>query len=123
MTNLQHPATTLPAIGAGPYRVDTNEHGTVELIADGANGEEWLIASASFGPLDRRQADFRFLAAAPDMLAALKLALPYVQRIAATGANSPARMQRQIQAVRDVRAIEATIAAAEGRGASQGAAA
>jgi hypothetical protein len=46
---------------------------------------------------------------ATEMLTALKLALPYVQRVAATAPTEMGRMQRQIEAVRAVRAIEAVI--------------
>lgn len=53
------------------WRVETNNMGTVELVADGENGEEWLIASASFGPLAVRQKNFALLRAAPDLLEAL----------------------------------------------------
>lgn len=49
------------------------------------------------------------------LVAALKLALPYAQRVAATAPTEPARMQRQIQARRDVDAIQVAIANVEGR--------
>lgn len=46
---------------------------------------------------------------APDLVAALKLALPYVQRVASTAPTEHARMVRQRQACRDVEAIEAAL--------------
>lgn len=48
----------------------------------------------------------------PDLLSALKLALPYVQKVAATAPTEYGRMQRQMQAVKDVRAIQEAISKA-----------
>ncbi len=42
----------------------------------------------------------------------LKLALPYVQRVAAQQPTTPSRMQRKMQAEKDVKTINAAIAAA-----------
>lgn len=58
----------------GPWRVETNRMGAVDLVADGPNGEEWLIAAAVYGPLDWREKNFALLAAAPDLLAACRAA-------------------------------------------------
>lgn len=48
-----------------------------------------------------------------ELLAALKLALPYVQKVAATIPTEMMRQQRQRQACADVAKIRAAIAAAE----------
>lgn len=47
-----------------------------------------------------------------EMLAALNLALPYVQRVAATAPTTLSRMERQLRASKDVAAIRAVIAKA-----------
>jgi len=44
-----------------------------------------------------------------DLVAALRIALPYVQKIAATAPTEMLRQQRQIQAVKDVRIIKAAL--------------
>lgn len=58
------------------------------------------------------------------MLAALKAALPYAERVAAMSPTQPAGMQRQRQALKDVDAVRTAIkrveaAAAEPRGTSE----
>lgn len=63
-------SVTLPEPGG--WRVETNGMGTVELLADGSGGDEWLIASAGFGPLDWRMKNFNLLAAAPELLTLAK---------------------------------------------------
>jgi len=50
----------------------------------------------------------------PELLATLKLALPYVQKIAATMPTEMERQRRQQQAVKDVATIKAAITKAEG---------
>jgi hypothetical protein len=47
-----------------------------------------------------------------ELLTALKLALPYVRKVAATAPTEMNRQQRQVEAVKAVRAIEAAIAKA-----------
>lgn len=47
-----------------------------------------------------------------ELLAALELALPYVQRVAATVPFENARLGRKLQAEKDVRTIKAAIAQA-----------
>jgi hypothetical protein len=54
----------------------------------------------------------RLIAAAPDLLEALKLALPYVEKIAATAPTEYGRMKRRLQAVGDAKTIRAAIAKA-----------
>lgn len=51
--------------------------------------------------------------ATAEIVAALKLALPYVQKIAATAPTTASREHRRLQACKDVRVIEAAIARAE----------
>ncbi len=64
---------------------------------------------------DQGVADGHLIAAAPELLNALKLALPYVDRIAGTRPTQPQGIMRRNQAVRDRVAIRAAIAKAEGR--------
>jgi len=53
--------------------------------------------------------------AAPDLLAALKLALPYVQSVAARAPTTEANVRKVREARAHLRAVEAAIAQAEGR--------
>jgi len=48
-----------------------------------------------------------------DLLAALKAALPYVEKVADTAPTEMIRQQRQREAVKLARSIQATIASAE----------
>ena len=48
-----------------------------------------------------------------ELLAALRMALTYVQKVAATSPTNPDRATRQRQAVRDVAKIQRLIAKAE----------
>jgi hypothetical protein len=50
----------------------------------------------------------------PDLLAALELALPYVQRVAGTSPTMPAGVARQRAALRDLATIRAAIAKVKG---------
>lgn len=43
------------------------------------------------------------------LISALRLALPYVQKAAATAPTTESRERRRLQACRDVRAIEAAL--------------
>jgi hypothetical protein len=50
-----------------------------------------------------------------DLIAALRLALPYVQKVASTAPTTFSREQRRLQACKDARAIQAVLAQAEAR--------
>jgi hypothetical protein len=63
--------------------------------------------------LEREKAT-RLYEGAPGLLAMLKLALPYVEKVAATAPTEMARQQRQRQASKDAAAIRALIAKVEG---------
>ena len=67
------------------------------------------------GEADANVQFLRAVATGTGTLAALRRALPYVQKVAATAPTEPERMQRQRQAVIDLSTVNAAIAYAEGR--------
>lgn len=59
-------------------------------------------------------ANARLIAAAPEMLNALRMALPYVEKVASTSPTEPARFARKLRATKDVTVIRAIISKVEG---------
>lgn len=59
-------------------------------------------------------ANARLISAAPDLLAALESALPYVQRVSGSAPTQPHNTKKRDDAVKVARTIEAAIAKAKG---------
>lgn len=59
-------------------------------------------------------ANTRLIAAAPEMLNALRMAIPYIEKVASTSPTEPARIARQLRAAKDVTVIRTIIAKVEG---------
>lgn len=98
----------------GPWIADENEDGRGFTTIRRADGTPTGDIEAPEIATVYAAIDADLIAAAPELLAALKTALPYAQKVAATAPTEPARIERQRKAVKAVSAICAAIAHAEG---------
>ena len=72
------------------------------------------FADGSGIPLGLSKPDCDLIAAAPDLYAALEMALPYIQKLAATVPFEQQRKLRQLQAVKDAARVVGVLAKARG---------
>lgn len=102
----------------GPYRKArfNGQWGTAIYALDANGDDEWHLADVkTVVSSDEREANADLFVAAPDMLAALKAALPHVERLASFNPTTVENTMRVRQARKDRDAIVAAIAKAEGR--------
>jgi hypothetical protein len=101
-----------PKFTNGPWAVSPER--PFEILT--GDGSALLIATVeTFGTSpEQARHDAYLIGAAPDLYAALALALPYVQKVSATSPTEPTRMQRQMKASCDATMIVNVLAKARG---------
>lgn len=99
----------------GDWRVDGSFRVTVNAVQP--DGSFWTIVACPGGspntPLHEAKANAALIAAAPDMLHALRRAAPWLARLIADGGHHGCAAPND--AVRTLQRVEAAIAKAEGR--------